>query len=588
MKNRKINKSLIVVMIMSIICLICAIGYIIYNLCFNKDSINYVQNICNSLIIFVFIITFTISTLIYKEKIKNILCTITALLISIFIIFNFLINVEIINLPKQNTIMNFYNTNINDAVTWGKKNNIAINQLYEYSDVIPEFYIISQDIAPNTLQKDVKEITLLVSSGPNYDKTFILQSMVGLNIDDAITIINSNFMNNVEINYEFNNSTEKNIIISQNISGEIKRNDNLKLTVSLGNKEQLEPVDMINLKGMSLFEAELWLKRNGINYKIEYEFSNDIKRNYCISQSEKEGTTINQNEMNITIIVSKGKEIIVPDFTAMTIDEATAWISENKLKVIFKEKYDNELAQGSIISSNSAINTKIEEGTTIELTISKGKLKMEEFEDINAFKAWANSLDLKYEADSEFNDLDAGKIISTTPKKDEYINLNDTIKVIYSKGKSTTIPNFVNKSKSESSTICSNYKLKCYYSYRYSNSVNEGYIISQSMSKNSIVSQYTGITLYVSKGKEPEQNINTCTSTETRTLIIQGTWVTGGSANATISTLKTKLAANYPKITFNFVTKDGNNPPGYIHEDSQVTNGSTIKDCNTYTIIINN
>ncbi len=588
-KTKKI--SLIILCIIVSLLMLLSASYLIYNILNSKNEVNNLFVIINSLFIFLTTITFGISSIIQKHRIKNIMLSITGIFMGLFIIFNLLTNLNIIKLPTREVLGNLINKNINDVLIWAEQKKIKINQNYEYSDLVKEYFIINQDIDANTLIKDVKEINLTVSSGPNYDKTIILQNLVGLNIDEALKIINDNFMNNVSINYELSDTVDKDIIISQNINGEIKRNDALELIVSLGKEEDLASVSMIDLKGKSLFEATLWLKRNGIKYEITYEFSDNISRDYCISQSEKEGTTIDPKTQTVTIIISKGKEINIPDFTSMNVSDATKWITDNKLKLKFKEAYDNEIETGAIVYSNYPINSKVEEGTIIELTISKGKLKMEKFDSMASFRAWADGLNLHYEEDSEFNENPTGTIISVTPNVGEYINLNETIKVIYSKGPSTTVPNFYGKTKSSASSLCTSSKLKCSFTYRYSSSVDSGYIMSQSMSKNSVVAENTSITLTISNGpepiKKPDPVTPTCNSSNTYTLVIQPNWVTGGSANTTIATLKSKLSAQYPNITFNYTTKAGNNPAGYIHDDSPITSGSTIKDCNTYTIIIN-
>lgn len=591
-KSKKI--PLILAITTTTLASICSLIYLIVTLLCTKNNINHTFLVINGLLIFLFTISLEITVLIKKGKIRNTVFSITSLLISIFIVFNILSNLNIIKLPTLDTLKSFYNTNVNDVLNWGNKNKIKINQTYEYSDTIKEFNVISQDIAAGTLLKDVKELNLLISSGPNPDKTFILQSLIGMNIDDALEILNSNFMKNIEINYEINDTYDKDIIIEQSINGEIRRSDNLVLTVSLGKQEDLLPVELIDFKGKTLFDASLWLKRNGFEFELSYEFSNDYSKDICIGQSEVAGNTIDPKETKITLIISKGKEIIIPDFTTMTVSEATNWISENKLKVKFKEEYDSELSEGTIISSSMAINTAAEEGDTITLTISKGRLKMESFNSINEFRAWAESLGLEYEENSEFSNSDIGSIISTTPNVGEYINLHDKLYVTYSKGKSTTIPNFYNKSKSEADSLCYNYNLKCYYSYRYSSSISSGYIISQSMSQNSEVAQNTSITLYISSGPEPVKPTATptptpivCSSTATYQLFMQQSWIVPGSASSTISTLKEKLSAKYPNITFVFQTKASNDASGLIHDDSPIKLGSTIQDCKTYTIIIN-
>ena len=45
--------------------------------------------------------------------------------------------------------------------------------------------------------------------------------------------------------------------------------------------------------------------------------------------------------------VSKGKSIIVPDLTTMTVEEITDWIIKNNLKIEFEEIYD-ELEQQAV------------------------------------------------------------------------------------------------------------------------------------------------------------------------------------------------------------------------------------------------
>lgn len=578
-KKKNGHKSYIFVIILCALGLLFSILYLGYTILFCKDQTNNLFLIINSFILFIFMSIFSVASLITKVNKRNIMLGISSFIMILFITFNVLSLHGLLKIPTQSVLDNFVNKNINDVLSWGKKNNITINMTYEYSDTISEYNIISQDILPNTLLKKVHTLNVVVSSGPNYDKKFILQNLTGLNIDDALDIINKNFMNNVEITYEVNEEIEKDIIISQNISGEIKRNDLLKLVVSLGKLEDLKPIEMIDLKGKSLFEATLYLNRYGIKYNLEYAFSNDVKRGYCISQSEKEGTTINPNEDMITLVISKGKEIVLPDFTTMNVEEATRWITDNNLKLNFKEQYDNEIIKGNIISASYKTGDKVEEGTNIELIISKGPLVMESFNNINEFRSWATSLGLIFEENSEFSDSDIGTIISIKPNVGEVINLNEKILVTYSKGKSTTIPNFYKKSKSEASKLCSNYNLKCYYSYRYNDSISADYVVSQSLSSGSTVASGTGITIYLSKG--PEHKPEVCDKSITETV-----YLTSGNDGAQTKAI---ISKSYPNIkwNFNFVDRCSNgsiasgticNAPDY--------DGKNLNRCDTYTLTV--
>lgn len=520
-----------------------------------------------------------------KKKIFRILSYLT-LVLGVFL--NFAVKFDYLTLPQEETLPNFVGKNIEEVLDYTSKHNLTLEQTYEYSDNVEEYYIIMQDKEAGTLLKEVKSIGVTVSYGPNYEKEIVLPSMVGWNIDDALKTIEENFLNNVTVNYVINEEVEKDTILSQSVTGGMKRNAELVLEVSLGSADDLVPVEMIDLKEKSLFEATLWLKRNGISYELQYEFSDSVKRNYVLSQSEKKGSTVDPNSSKVTLIVSKGKEITVPDLLSMTTDEVISWITKNNLKISFSDRYDTTIELGKIIEANYKKGEVVEEGTTIQIVTSKGQLKMKEFSDLNSFRTWASTYGINYQEEYEFNSsIASGEIIKFSVSAGEVLDPNNTIIVTVSNGSAVTIPNFYGMTKSSAQTSCKNAGLNC--SFYYSNSTNtKDTVISQNKKANSQVIRGTYVKLALSNGTSGNNsNTNTCTSTESRAIVIQANWVTGGSANATISTLKTKLAEKYPKVTFNFVTKAGNKPSGYIHEDSPITNGSTVQDCKTYTIIIN-
>lgn len=575
------------------ISLVLSIAYLLFNILFCKDQINNIFLIINASIITFFTLFLMLMVSVKGIKAKNILGIFTTLILSIFIIFNFLVISNIIDLPTQELLENFQNKTISEALKWAKENNIEVNQIYEYSDNIEEYHIISQDVYPNTLLKNVSEITFTVSYGPNYDKIVSIPNMVGWNIDDAVKTINDNFLNNVTVEYEVNNEEKKDIILEQTTSGQIRRNDELKLKVSLGPEDELEPVDMINLQNKSLFEATLWLKRHGIKYEIVYVFSDNVTKNYVVDSETEEGTTVDPKKDTVKLIVSKGKKIVVPDLTKMTVDELTEWIIENNLKVKFDTKYDSLIEVGKIIEADYHENDEIESGTLITVITSKGPLKMPSFNNLSEFRTWANTIGINYREEYEFNDKVAnGDIIKTIPEADTVINYSDTLVIHISYGKPVTIPSFIGKHRDEISTTCSNIGLNCTFYYNgYSDTPNG---IAQNQNKNAGAEVVAGtyVSIGLSSGPAPTNNdpqppANQCTSNTTHRLRIQQDWVTGGSAQATINTLQQKLSANYPNVIFHFKTKPGNLPSGFIHEESEYTNNSQIQDCNEYTIIIN-
>lgn len=562
-----------------VITLIIGICYFGYNLLFSGNQTNQLYLVVNSATMVVITILFIMTMLIYNKKAKKIMSIVTSLFLSIYIGFNFLITTNSINLPTQDVLKDFTNKNINEVIEWAKSNNITIEQTYEYSDNIPEYHIISQSVAPNTLLKSVEKINFVVSSGPNYDKLVVIPNMVGWHIDDALKTIEENYLNNVQIEYSVNEEIDKDVVFEQSIRGQMRRNDKLTLKISLGSRESLVPVNMIDLKNQKLFDATLWLKRNGIPYTLKYEFSNTINRNYIIGQSMLKGNIVDPNEDNVVLIISKGNEIVVPDLQNMTIDEVTKWVIENKLKIEYEDRYDANVPFGNLIEANYKIGDIIEEETIIKIVTSKGQLKMPKFTSINEFRQWASKYNIKTEEIYEFsNNVKKGNIIKFSHEENVIISPTETVTVYISNGKPIIIPNFVGKSKDQIRNTCNSLGLTCTFSYSGYSQTAKDIAVGQNKKAGSEVISGTYVNISLSQG--PAQ---------TFTVEISEAQLSIGSADGTITTLKQWFASKYPGVTFTFVKKASNTfPPGYVHENSPIKDKSQVTQGKSYQVWISN
>lgn len=434
------------------------------------------------------------------KKISTLLCDITLILA---IVVTLGIKLEYIKIPQGNVLPDFTSKELTEVMEYTKQNHITLEQVYEYSDNIEEYYIISQSVKAGTKLSEVKSLSVTVSYGPNYDKEIILPSMVGWNIDDALKTIKDNFLNNVTINYVLSEESEKDIITSQSVMGQMKRNTELLLEVSLGNGSDLIPVNLIDFKNMSLFDATLWLKRNGISYELQYDFSDNINRNYVLSQSEKEGVMIDPKIGKVTLIISKGKQIIVPDLLSMSIDEVISWISTNNLKINFEDRYDRTVELGKMIEVSHQQGSIIEEGTTIKVITSKGQLKMKEFSNINDFRTWATRYGITFTEEYEFNaSIPKGEIISFSVPTGDVIDINNSILVRISNGSAITIPNFIGQTKTNIQNQCKNIGLVCSFYYENSSKTKDTAIYQNKKSGSSVVSG-TNIKIGLSSGVTP-------------------------------------------------------------------------------------
>lgn len=557
------------------------LGYLIYTLVNTSDMIANLANIIGVVILTSFTVIFTIMSfkIISKStQLKGkVLFPITSLLLSLFIGFNLLASLGVISFPKEAALNNFTNEKITSVLSWASKNNIKIQQVYESSDTVIKDHVIRQNIEEGTLLKDVKTIEIVISSGPSYDKTVIVPTMYGWNIDDVIKFINDNHLIGVDIEYKYS-SEKKDTVIDQDNSGEIRRSDKITITLSLGLESELGTSKMIDLTGKSLFDATLWLKRNGVPYDLQYEFNTKVERNYVIKQGKTVNTIVDPKSDKVTLTISKGKEIIVPDLTTMTMEDITNWIVDNNLKIDFESKFDDKISIGGIIESSVKKGDVIEEETLVHIVTSKGQLKMQKFDSLAEFRQWAQTYGVNYKEDYEYNStIPQGGIISFSHKENDIIHNNDIVTVTVSNGKAITIPSFIGKTKSNITSTCSSLGLNCTFYYSTYSSSAKDTALSQNKTAGSQVINGTYVNIGLSKG-----------AAKTSVVQFNESQLSIGNPDETISTLTNWVSSQYPDVTFTFVKKVSSvyENGGFIHENSPIKEGSVVTQGQSYQIWI--
>lgn len=611
-RNHIQSKKHPIINILLILSLISSISYFISVLLFKQNDLNIISELISVLLVTIFNIFFVCSAINSSKKhISSLFFSILFLII--YNIFGISTSIGIINIPNINKVDNFTGKSLVDVVEWADKHNINLIQNYEYSDMVEEYHIIGQKEEVGTKVKDIKSLTVSVSEGPNPNKEVIVPNMVTWNCEKVLKFINENKLSNVEVNF-ISSDKVKDTVIEQSKSGNMTRNEELKLTFSLGDDDEISDTKLSDLTNKSRFEAEFYLKQHSINYEIEKDFSSKIKRDYVISQSIKPGTIIkNKEEQKVIITISRGEKIKVPNLKKMSMTQITDWVIKNHLKLEFTKKYDESVSDNKVVSTNYQKGDIIEQGSLISIVLSKGKLIMPSFKSLTDFKEWAEKYEIHYQEEHQFSDsVSIGEVISYSHKTGDVIKNNDTITVTISDGKQIEVPNLVGMSKSDIITKLNKLDLKYSFVYKNSNSVAVDKAISQSISSGSKVSNGTTITVTLSSGKKQTSSSNnsssssnnssssnsgasnnnnssssSCTSTTGRYLVIQTNWVTGGSASVTIATLKSKLSEKYPLVKFNYQTTPSNDTAGYINENSPTNSGTYVEDCKSYTIIIN-
>ncbi len=624
---------------LAIFLLIIALLGIIYYTVFTVQSLNFEHLNYFELIkpaAFVLISLLIIIILLKNNTKSNFLIFLLVLVIISYTIFS-------TSYSKENDLYveDFINHNITEVMEWASKNNIELIELHEFSDTIPKNHVILQEYGITTLVSEIDTFTVTISDGPNYDKEITIDNLTGFSFDEVMKYIKDNKLNNVEIEF-VKSEAKRDTVIEQVGSGTLRRSDKIIFRFSYG-PDDIEPTPVKNLKGLSEFEATAYLKRYAINYTIDYEYSNDIEKGYVISQSVTDKIVTD----TLKLVISKGKQITVPNLGKMTSSEITEWAIKNNLTVKFVEEYNKSYKSGSVIKASHKQGDVIDDDTVITVTISKGSMTVPEITNLADFKLWAQKYNVKFEEDYEFsNDYKLGEIIKVTPKVGEVIGEDDVITITISSGKQITVPYLVGMSRSNIEAKCKSINLSCTFTYGgYTESTNRDIAINQSRASGTVVGEGTNLLITLSSGKYVKVNVpsfigktknqivSSCNSigvkcnftyasgysNETRDTAIKqdktGTVNKGSTINITLSqgpaqsftvtitgellslgnpeqtknTLQSLLKTKCPGVNFTFSFQTSNFGKGYLAENSQVHVGqNTFIQGKTYKVIINN
>lgn len=507
-KNHSFGK--IIFIVISFLSFVCSFIFFVMTIMNHNSSI---ASILSSLILILFSITYFIICYTSKKEKKMGMILGSFLLFAFFMIQLFSFSGTSFSSSKN---YNFVGKSITDAVKWANKNKIKIVQEYEYSDMVPEYYIISQSLDEDTSLDDVDEVTFSISEGPNPYKEIIIPSMLTWNDERVLNYIKANYLSNVDV--EFVESDQlKDTVIEQSKSGNLLRNEELKLVFSYGDEGNSDEVSLIDFTNMSKFEIEFFLKQHHLNYSFEEKFSKKVKKGYGLSQSIAAGEVVKVEDEKIIITISKGPEIEIPELKDMSLTELTEWAIEKRLKLEFIDQYDDTVKSGKIISLDKKKGDKVEQGSVIKVYVSLGSLKMPKFKTADEFYAWADKYEIKYEVRHEFHDsIAAGEIIEFSYKSGQTLKNDDAIVITISDGQKKEVPNLKGYTKSDA--ISALKKLGLNYNFVYKNSdTAKDKVLNQSISAGSEVSSGTTITITLSNGKGTSNQDNKSTQNKETT-----------------------------------------------------------------------
>lgn len=208
-------------------------------------------------------------------------------------------------------------------------------------------------------------------------KTVTVPGFVGASYPEDEIFTSSDYCS-LTVKYEYNNEIPQGVVISQTPKEGVERrvyrkksNCHAELVVSLGKRV----LDMPEFGGMSLRDARLALKNEGVKFRIEKDYSSDIPQGCVISSSPTQGSAFYADD-TVTLTVSLGERVVyntVPSLFGMTESRARALITEAGFTVGEISYESSEHPAGTVISQSRAAGSALGRGEAVSFTVSAGQ-----------------------------------------------------------------------------------------------------------------------------------------------------------------------------------------------------------------------
>lgn len=236
----------------------------------------------------------------------------------------------------------------------------------------------------------------------------------------------------------------------------------------------------------------------------------------------------------------KATFVKIPPVTSMAINDATKFIEDAGLKYEIIYEVSDTVTPNRVISTNPSYGSSVEEGSTIEVVVSKAKEGSNNLVPDVSSKTVAEATAIlenngyvveKIEQQNEY--IEKGKIIEQNPMGGSETEIGSTITLVVSLGsgkEKATMPDLTGKTEEEARALVSELGMSVVgVSEEYSDTVDNGKVCGQSYTSGSVIKSGSEITLKLSLGPEPRYY-------KCNTIVQAPEKYTGGSATIVLKT----------------------------------------------------
>lgn len=425
-----------------------------------------------------------------------------------------LIVVMMLLFSSKVTIPNVIGWKADDISLWAKENNVLVRYSEVYSDEVTSGLVIEQLPIENGSVKKGEFLEVSISLGPDPSVLVKVPDFMTMSQNEIEVWEAQNYMTKVRITTQNSETVELGTVIEFTVNDdsvigeEVRRDSPIYITISKGTA-LTGNVTLPDFMIMTVDEAQKFAEDNGIILELEEVFDDMIPKEQIVSQDIAAEEVVKVGD-TIILKVSKGAEILMPNFSSYDTDMAGNIASQNGIIIMIKEKYSSTSA-GKLISQSASAGSLYDGEEIVTLTYSLGNtVLIPSFvgQGIDALSNWvdeynAQGTSIKISKTYTTSQDTPGTII-TQDKADTNSGISTTINVIISEGDVVYVPDLVaNKgvgydqaiTREKAMQLCNEVGLVAVFVAEEASDRLEGEVWSQSVAAGKEVQQGTTITL---------------------------------------------------------------------------------------------
>lgn len=170
--------------------------------------------------------------------------------------------------------------------------------------------------------------------------------------------------------YQYSDEYANNVVIEQEIEAGERYDDDTVFNVIVSSGSKLIEID--DYTNRNIDDVETLLSKQGFECVVVYEEDSKVTKN-CVIKTVPAAREKAEAGTTVTCYVSLGAATVmgvVPDFTGLTIEQATELATENNLMLTITYEDSDEAEPGTVLSQSIDPETEVEPETRIVVTIA--------------------------------------------------------------------------------------------------------------------------------------------------------------------------------------------------------------------------